>query len=128
MQFQLGEKVTATIPNMTVIDAMTDTDEMAWVTVRYEDSAVFIADMKLPIGKVITYRRETPADGIPEPGELWADQVGCLYVVQLSPTAGRTTKLIDVDRPHETAAGWEDVHRGTTGPIFRVAERPQVGA
>lgn len=132
-RFQIGEKIDAHIPGLIVKAVETDEHsehDATWVDLTYcamwpghSDEVTF--SLSLPVGAGIEFQRITPADGEPQPGELWADRVDNLYFVQLGPSGG-SAWLVDADVP--TSGGpWEDVHRSTDGPIYRVAQRPLIG-
>lgn len=120
--FQPGEIIEARIPRLTV--DRVEPGEDGWVHVTYQDSMV-VVELKLPVGTGVRFERVIPADGEPQPGELWADQVEVLYVAQLG-LRGDSARLVDVDA-QGSGHRWEDVHRGPTGPIYRVAQRPLIG-
>jgi hypothetical protein len=127
MILQTGEQISARIAGrLTVKRVDTDSDGMSWAHLTYEDDAVLI-DLALPVGTAIEYTRVIPADGEPQPGELWADQVGALYFAQKRKTSYGDVVLIGDKADTNLYQSWGDVHQGPTGPIHRVAERPQIG-
>lgn len=67
----------------------------------------------------VAVTRSQPADGEPEPGDVWRDQVGNAYAAiradaPLLPD-GAVMWLHRVDTGHATQ--WQSVHKGPTGPI-----------
>lgn len=125
-RFQIGEKVDAHIPGLTVMNFDIDPHgNVTWVYLSYDRDTVKV-DLALPFGTGIRFERITPADGEPQPGELWADQVETLYVARKYHPAG--VRLVNVDKPGSIPAeSWESVHGGPLGPIYRVAARPLIG-
>jgi hypothetical protein len=120
--FQPGEIITAHIPDLIVDRVQYHDDEPAWVHVAYRNEVV-TADFALPLGTGIRFERVTPADGEPQPGEIWADQIGELY---FACTRNGKVMLVSLEPSPSYHLNWEDMHRGPTGPIYRVAQRPQI--
>ena len=114
--FQPGERITAHIPDLAVKRVLIDDDDVPWVYATYGEDMI---DIALPVGAGIRFDRVTPADGEPGFGETWTDQVDELYFVYRD--NGRPQLISEHTGLRLT---WEQVHKGLTGPIYRVAQRP----
>ncbi|MFY1669515.1 hypothetical protein ACN27G_06105 [Plantactinospora sp. WMMB334] len=113
-KYEVGERITALIRDARVEEA----DDSGRLVLTYGGN--WRAVVHTGSGQVgIT--RMTPADGVPQPGELWRDQAGQLWFAR--GTADRVL-LIGADaktqHPGMTAMDWQSVHRGDTGPIRRI--------
>lgn len=63
-------------------------------------------------------RRVTPADGVPQPGDLWVDAVGSLYFATGRRLAGfDRVQLCAEDGGSQAYVDWGSIHAGPTGPI-----------
>jgi len=71
--------------------------------------------------------RSVPADGVPQPGEVWITQTGTrLFAFQNGTAANRTTCLMDATTG--TGRRWHEVHTGDGGPIRRLASVDEIGS
>ena len=86
------------------------------------------AFVDIPIGAAgLTVTRSVPADGIPQPGEVWITQTGVRLVAFKNGTAAnRATWLMDPATG--TSYAWREVHAGGNGPIRRLASVDEIGS
>jgi hypothetical protein len=74
--------------------------------------------------------RVEPADGPPQPGELWADANGAEYYATSrtwDDAQGAATPVIYLVRATGQAEPWQQIHQGHRGPLWLVrCARPQV--
>jgi len=120
--FKYGERLRIELAAVTVTHVTTDDHGVTWLSAIFEDTTQTF-NLTVALTGSVEYTRLTPADGVPQPGELWADQVDTLYAVRAHPNGA---KLVDVDeRGSLSLTAWQDIHRSSLGPIYRVSARPQ---
>jgi len=61
--------------------------------------------------------RSTPADGEPEVGDIWVDQLDQRYVANRYYDANERLYLFPLGDGVQKASPWADVHKGLSGPI-----------
>lgn len=68
----------------------------------------------------LTVERHTPVDGVPRPGEVWADAQGSRHFAVMIPNTQCVDELmlIDAQGIHEP---WRNIHAGPLGPIWCIA-------
>jgi len=124
--FKYGERLRIELAAVTVTHVTTDDQGVTWLSAIFEDTTQ-TSNLTVALTGSVEYTRLAPADGVPQPGEMWADQVGGLYFAQARKTSSGDVVLISDKVSPNLYESWESVHRGPTGPIYRVAARPQVG-
>jgi hypothetical protein len=74
----------------------------------------------------LSITRSVPADGTPQPGEVWITQPGVrLFAYENGTAANRSTWLMDPTTG--TSKRWHEVHTGDAGPIRRLASVDEIG-
>lgn len=115
-ELQLGEQVTLTI-DAAVADPIRRRDgRMAFRIGPTDDIKAIYLDLPSDHPGV-QISRAAPADGVPQVGELWADQTGHTYFA--------VTPLLEADGGVWLAGAgrawsWREVHTGPDGPIRRL--------
>ncbi len=123
--FKYGERLRIELAGVTVTHVTTDDHGVTWLSAIFEDTTQTF-NLTVALTGSVEYTRLAPADGVPQPGEMWADQVGNVYFARISHPRG--VSLVNCDEPGTSGVtAWEDVHEGPLGPIYRVATRPQGG-
>jgi hypothetical protein len=82
------------------------------------------AAIEIPRDLWFTVTRKVPAEGEPQPGEIWANRFGEHYYVQRQGTVG--IRLVPATTGGNASFPWTDVHRAAEGPIHRVYQPPVV--
>lgn len=82
--FQPGEIVTLTLPGATVIGADEDEAGEPYVTVEVA-TPTGPALVVIPLGSQVMARRERPAAGPVQPGDVWRDGDGGVWMAYKSP-------------------------------------------
>ena len=75
-----------------------------------------------PTGTV-SITRSVPADGEPQPGDLWSDQLGARFAAV---NRDGNTRLVEIAPTDRLYWSWQEVHTGPTGPIRLVHRSPEV--
>lgn len=70
----------------------------------------------------IELARVAPADGEPQPGDIWADRHGT-RLVAVRPSANSSAVSLYPIAGEYTPTNWLSIHRGASGPI-RLVHRP----
>lgn len=118
--YQPGEHVRVTIDTYVDSISTSGTD----ITFRHDDR--FIALDTTHPGVGIT--RVAPADGRPQPGEIWADKHGTEWYAAFCAGRGRES-MVYLYAPDGRAYYWPDVHTDDQlGPIRRVRPATPVPA
>lgn len=80
--------------------------------------------LHLPQTGAVTITRSAPADGVPQPGELWADETGRQFFAHRD--AG--FDLVQLTTEDGYSYPWREVHTGPDGPIRRIATVEQIAS
>ncbi|GIH69486.1 hypothetical protein [Sphaerimonospora thailandensis] len=92
---------------------VSQTDNVVTLALRLDDGPAELVTVRLDT-HMVTLRRTTPADGTPQPGQIWADNRGEHY------WATTDGDLIDTKGRRSL---WTFIHEGH-GPITRVHPKP----
>ena len=120
-----GETLNITIPAARV-HHVDDEAETRWLIVQYR-YAGRECELHIPLDGKIAIERDVPADGVPKPGEIWADRRGNRYFARLN-DKGYVMLVPERDTGDRPISwlDWSDIHGDRNlGPIRRIAARPK---
>jgi hypothetical protein len=80
-------------------------------------------DLPLADPAPLSVRRLVPADGEPQPGQIWADRHGGEWFVTLDHRSAEAYCFLRA--PDGRARDWSDLHSGPDGPISLVRPAAQ---
>lgn len=115
--YQAGEVVTVTIERLVVTAWASRQRELYGHTEGDSDGHRGVHRIALRPG--VDVMRLVPADGQPQPGDIWRDQYGGIWVAMAGQSASGSVELVDPTKPHSRRS----VTSISTeyGPLARVA-------